>query len=83
MNHKYVIQFLFNDYSERFLGCDRDGLLYNNFELNQALMFPSIEEAKEFYNHHNWFGPKEVKAKIKVLAVNDVTGGEGILELKK
>lgn len=83
MNHKYVIQFLFNDYSERFLGCDRDGLLYNNFELNQSLMFPSIEEAKEFYNHHNWMGPKEIKAKIKVLAVNDVSGGKGILELKK
>ena len=82
MNHKYVIHFLFNDYSEGYLGCDRTGLLYNNFELNQACMFPSIEDAKEFYNHHKWMGPKESKAKIKVLTVNDVAGGEGILELK-
>lgn len=79
----YVIQFIFEDYSEGYLGCDRDGLLYNNFELNRALMFSSIEEAKEFYNHYNWFGPKEIKAKIKVLVFNDVAGGEGILELKK
>lgn len=83
MNHNYVILFLFNDYSEGYLGCDRDGLLYNNFELSQAIMFPSIEKAKEFYNHHNWLGPIEVKAKIKVLAVNDIGGGEGILELRK
>ena len=41
------------------------------------------EEAKEFYNNCNWIGSKEIKAKIKVLAVNDISGGEGVLELKK
>ena len=46
-------------------------------------MFSSVEEAKEFYNSCNWIGPKEIKAKIKVLAVNDVSDGKGILELKK
>lgn len=83
MNHKYVIQFTFEDYSEGYLGCDRNGLIYNNFELNRAFMFPSVEKAKEYYNHCNWMGSKEIKAKIKVLAVNDIGGGEGILELKK
>lgn len=82
MNRKYVIQFVFEDYSVGYLGCDYIGLLHNNFDLNQAFMFSSIEEAKEFYNSCNWIGSKEIKAKIKVLAVNDVAGGEGILELK-
>ena len=83
MNHKYVIQFTFEDYSAEYLGCDYTGLLHNNFDLNQAFMFSSVEEAKEFYNSCNWIGPKEIKAKIKVLAVNDVSDGKGILELKK
>ena len=82
MNHKYVIQFTFEDYSEGYLGCDYIGLLHNNFDLNQAFMFSSIEEAKEFYNSCNWIGSKEIKAKIKVLAVNDVGDGKGILEPK-
>lgn len=83
MNRKYVIQFTFEDYSEGYLGVDRDGLIHNNFELNRAFMFSSIEKAKEYYNHCNWTGSKEIKAKIKVLAVNDIGGGEGILELRK
>lgn len=82
MNHKYVIQFTFEDYSEGYLGCDYIGLLHNNFDLNQAFMFSSIEEAKEFYNSCNWIGSKEIKAKIKVLSVNNITDGKGILEPK-
>lgn len=81
MTHNYVIHFLFNDYSEKYLGCDRDGILYNDFELCQALMFPSVEKAKEFYDHHGWFGQYEMKAKIKAVTVNDI-GADGVLEPK-
>lgn len=84
MNKNFVLCFLFDNYDETFLGIAKDGFPYNDFpELKQALMFPSFEEAKHYYEHCRLISGRlhPIQVKIKEVTLNE-TGSDGILTPK-